>query len=41
MQLGLGDLSFVEALAGVAAGDTVALEDPVAAAERARKSGGR
>ena len=35
VQLGLGDLSFVEALSGVAAGDTVALEDPVAATERA------
>jgi HlyD family secretion protein len=33
--LGLGDLSFTEVLHGLAAGDTVALEDPAAAAERA------
>lgn len=33
--LGLGDLQFVEISAGLAAGDTVALEDPVAAAQRA------
>ena len=33
--LGLSDLSFVEILSGVAPGDTVALEDPVAAIERA------
>lgn len=35
--LGLGDLSWVEVLSGVAAGDSVALEDPVAAAERAAR----
>jgi HlyD family secretion protein len=33
--LGLSDLSFVEILDGVTLGDTVALEDPVAALERA------
>jgi HlyD family secretion protein len=33
--LGLGDLTHVEVLSGVAAGDSVALEDPAAAAERA------
>lgn len=33
--LGLGDLSHVEILAGVAPGDSIALEDPAAAAERA------
>jgi multidrug efflux pump subunit AcrA (membrane-fusion protein) len=33
--LGLGDLAHVEVLSGVAAGDSVALEDPAAAAERA------
>jgi HlyD family secretion protein len=35
VELGLGDLSYVEVLSGVAAGDTVALEDPEAAMERA------
>jgi RND family efflux transporter MFP subunit len=35
--LGLGDLSWVEVLSGVAPGDSVALEDPVAAAERAAR----
>lgn len=34
--LGLSDLSYVEVLSGLAAGDSIALEDPVAAAERAR-----
>jgi HlyD family secretion protein len=34
--LGLSDLFFVEILSGLAAGDSIALEDPVAAAERAR-----
>ena len=34
--LGLSDLSFVEVLNGLAAGDSIALEDPVAALERAR-----
>lgn len=33
--LGLGDLSYVEILSGVAPGDSVALEDPAAAAARA------
>ncbi len=33
--LGLSDLAFVEVLSGVASGDTVALEDPIAAIERA------
>jgi hypothetical protein len=33
--LGLGDLSWSEVLSGVQPGDTVALEDPAAAAERA------
>ncbi len=33
--LGLGDLRFVEISRGLAVGDTVALEDPVAAAQRA------
>ncbi len=33
--LGLGDLSHVEILSGLAAGDSIALEDPAAAAERA------
>jgi RND family efflux transporter MFP subunit len=37
VELGLGDLSWVEVLGGVAVGDTVALEDPVAAAERAAR----
>jgi HlyD family secretion protein len=37
VELGLGDLSWVEVLNGVAAGDSVALEDPVAAAERAAR----
>lgn len=35
VELGLGDLSYVEVLSGVATGDTVALEDPEAAMERA------
>lgn len=35
VQLGLGDLSYVEVVDGVAPGDTVALEDPVAAMQRA------
>ncbi len=35
VRLGLSDLSFVEILSGVAEGDTVALEDPAAAIERA------
>ena len=34
--LGLSDLSYVEVTAGLAPGDSIALEDPVAAAERAR-----
>ncbi len=34
--LGLGDLSYVEVLQGLALGDSVALEDPIAALERAR-----
>lgn len=34
--LGLGDLRYVEITAGLALGDTVALEDPVAAASRAQ-----
>ena len=33
--LGLGDLTYVEILSGIAPGDSVALEDPAAAAERA------
>jgi len=37
VELGLGDLAFVEVLRGVAPGDSVALEDPVAAAERAAR----
>ena len=37
VELGLGDLTWVEVLGGVGAGDTVALEDPVAAAERAAR----
>lgn len=36
VQLGLSDLSHVEILTGVHAGDSIALEDPVAAVERAR-----
>jgi len=39
VQLGLGDLGFVEVISGVAAGDTVALEDPALAKERAGKPG--
>ena len=35
VELGLSDLSFVEILEGLALGDSVALEDPVAARERA------
>lgn len=34
--LGLSDLYFVEVLGGLVAGDSIALEDPVAALERAR-----
>ena len=34
--LGLSDLFFVEIANGLAPGDSIALEDPVAAAERAR-----
>jgi len=34
--LGLSDLSYVEVLSGLAAGDSIALEDPVAALDRAR-----
>ncbi|HET9387168.1 MAG TPA: efflux RND transporter periplasmic adaptor subunit [Gemmatimonadales bacterium] len=34
--LGLSDLYFVEVLSGLEAGDSIALEDPVAALERAR-----
>lgn len=34
--LGLSDLYFVEVLSGLGAGDSIALEDPVAALERAR-----
>jgi multidrug efflux pump subunit AcrA (membrane-fusion protein) len=34
--LGLSDLFYVELTGGLAAGDSIALEDPVAAAERAR-----
>lgn len=41
VQLGLGDLSWVEILGGVSPGDTVALEDPVAAIERANRPGAR
>jgi multidrug efflux pump subunit AcrA (membrane-fusion protein) len=37
VELGLGDLSYVQVLRGVAVGDSVALEDPVAAAERAAR----
>jgi HlyD family secretion protein len=37
--LGLGDLVYAEVLEGVAPGDSVALEDPSAAAERAAKAG--
>jgi HlyD family secretion protein len=39
VELGLGDLSFVEVLSGVSVGDTVALEDPELAMERAGKPG--
>jgi HlyD family secretion protein len=39
--LGLGDLSYVEILSGLAVGDSVALEDPAAAAERAGKASNR
>ena len=34
--LGLSDLFYVEILSGVAAGDSIALEDPAAALDRAR-----
>lgn len=37
VELGLGDLSWVEVLHGLAPGDSVALEDPVAAQERAAR----
>jgi multidrug efflux pump subunit AcrA (membrane-fusion protein) len=37
--LGLSDLVFVEILEGLEAGDSVALEDPVEAARRARLRG--
>ena len=37
VRLGLSDLSFVEVLEGVAPGDSVALEDPAAALERAQR----
>lgn len=37
VRLGLSDLSWVEVLDGVSPGDSVALEDPAAAAERARR----
>ena len=37
VRLGLSDLSYVEILEGLAAGDSLALEDPVAAAERAAR----
>jgi RND family efflux transporter MFP subunit len=37
VRLGLSDLSYVEILDGVSPGDSVALEDPVAALERARR----
>ena len=37
--LGLSDLVFVEIVEGLAAGDSVALEDPVEAARRARLRG--
>lgn len=37
VRLGLSDLSFVEIVEGVAPGDSLALEDPVAAAERAAR----
>jgi RND family efflux transporter MFP subunit len=37
VELGLGDLTWVEVLRGVGVGDSVALEDPVAAAERAAR----
>jgi HlyD family secretion protein len=37
VELGLGDLSHVQVLKGVVAGDSVALEDPIAAAERAAR----
>ena len=33
--LGLSDLSYVEIVSGVGPGDSIALEDPAAAAERA------
>ncbi|NIM51485.1 MAG: efflux RND transporter periplasmic adaptor subunit [Gemmatimonadales bacterium] len=39
--LGLSDLSYVEILDGVAEGDSVALDDPIEAARRARTRGGR
>ena len=37
VRLGLSDLTFVEIVEGVSPGDSLALEDPVAAAERARR----
>ena len=39
--LGLGDLSWVEVLAGVALGDSITLEDPELAAARAARVSGR
>jgi HlyD family secretion protein len=39
VQLGLSDLTYVEILDGLEPGDTVALEDPVEAARRARLQG--
>ena len=36
VQLGLSDLSYVEITSGVKLGDSIALEDPIAALERAR-----
>jgi HlyD family secretion protein len=38
VMLGLGDLSYVEIKSGVVSGDSVALEDPIAAMERARSA---
>jgi multidrug efflux pump subunit AcrA (membrane-fusion protein) len=34
--LGLSDLAYVEVLGGISLGDSIALEDPAIAAERAR-----
>ncbi len=41
VRLGLGDLSWVEVLSGVAPGDSVTLEDPELAAQRAARVSGR